>query len=97
MPYYVYILYSEKADKYYVGQTPDLKTRMLFHNQLSDSSYTSKYRPWELKLAIEVKNGSQAIKMERYIKGRKSRSYITKLIDSEGAVEKLKHRLGSAG
>ena len=31
--HYVYILYSRSADKYYVGQTPDIETRLLFPNQ----------------------------------------------------------------
>ena len=95
--HHVYILYSPSHDKYYIGQTPDIETRLLFHNELSTTSYTSKYRPWELKRAIEVENSSIAIKMERYIKGRKSRAYLEKLITDEKAVAKLRKRFSSAG
>jgi len=31
MPFHVYILYSEDHDKYYVGQTRDLKSRFIDH------------------------------------------------------------------
>ena len=91
-PYYVYILYSESADKYYIGQTPDLETRLLFHNQLSANSFTSRYRPWALKLTIEVPDASAAHRIERYIKKRKSKKYLQRLIDNPEAVEKLKKR-----
>ncbi|MCB9296522.1 MAG: hypothetical protein H6559_25920 [Lewinellaceae bacterium] len=33
------MLYSPSADKYYVGQTPELETRLLFHNELSENSF----------------------------------------------------------
>lgn len=92
----VYILYSPTHDKYYVGQTPDLATGLLFHNELSETSYTSKYRPWELKRAIAVENSSIATKMERYIKGRKSRAYLEKLITDEKAVVKLRKKFTRA-
>ncbi|MCB9288230.1 MAG: GIY-YIG nuclease family protein [Lewinellaceae bacterium] len=36
--HYVYILHSKAADKFYIGQTPDIDTRLLFHNELSENS-----------------------------------------------------------
>jgi putative endonuclease len=30
--YYVYILYSEKDGKFYIGSTPDLQNRITKHN-----------------------------------------------------------------
>ena len=93
-PYYVYILYSESADKYYIGQTPDLETHLIFHNELSENSFTSRYRPWTLKQSIEVPNLSIARKMENYIKKRKSREYLIRLIEDAKTVEKLRKRFG---
>jgi putative endonuclease len=90
--HYVYILQSEKTEQYYVGQTPDLELRLKFHNELSESSFTSRHRPWKLLLSIPVNNGSEAVLVERYIKGRKSKSYIQQLIEQERAVEKLLRR-----
>jgi putative endonuclease len=33
--HFVYILYSSKHDKYYVGQTDDVERRLVKHNELS--------------------------------------------------------------
>lgn len=41
--HYAYILYSPSADKCYIGQTPDIETRLLFHNEISENSFTSRY------------------------------------------------------
>jgi putative endonuclease len=30
--YFVYILYSEKCDRYYIGYTADVETRLVRHN-----------------------------------------------------------------
>ena len=94
--FYVYILYSPKYDKYYIGQTPDPQTRLLFHNELSKKSFTSRYRPWECKKVIPVPNRTLARKMENYIKKRKSRSYLISLIENEQTAEKLLQRLSSS-
>ena len=87
--HYVYILYSEKHDKFYVGQTADLQTRLLFHNELAQNSFTSKYRPWSIACSIPVENASIATRMERYIKKRKSKTYIQKLVKEEKTRQKL--------
>ena len=77
---YVYILHSEKADKYYIGQTSDIQTRLLFHNQLAQHSFTARYRPWVLKLSIPTENRSIARKVEFYLKKRRSRQCLEQLI-----------------
>ena len=87
--HYVYILYSEKHNKYYIGQTRDLETRLLFHNELSEKSFTSKYRPWKIMWSITLENASQATVVERYIKGRKSRTFNEALISDEKRVEAM--------
>jgi len=47
MMYRVYILYSPSLDRFYVGQTNDLKNRIEEHNN-GESSYTSGGTPWIL-------------------------------------------------
>ncbi len=44
---WVYILYSKKIDKYYVGACTDLDRRLYEHN-LGHSKFTSTGVPWEL-------------------------------------------------
>ena len=75
MNYHCYILYSPKFDKYYVGQTKNMKKRLLSHNSISDLSYTSKYRPWELKLNLCFKTRANAMSAEKYLK-KKPRDFI---------------------
>ena len=84
--FYVYILHSQSADKFYVGQTENVENRLSSHNELSENSFTSKYRPWAVKRVIEVKTRSEAMILERYIKKRKSRKYIQQLIQYDKIV-----------
>ena len=87
--HYIYILYSAKFDKYYVGQTDDVQRRLLEHNELSQTSFTVRYRPWAIALSLEVTDRSTALRVERYIKKQKSKRYIQKLISSKDHQERL--------
>jgi putative endonuclease len=83
--FYVYILYSQSADKFYVGQTPDVQKRFSEHNNpVEKSKYTAKYIPWELILYFPVSDErGDAMKVEKFIKAQKSRKFILKLIDNK--------------
>ena len=95
--YYLYILYSEKHDKYYVGQTNDLSRRLEEHNTQEKNSFTTKYRPWRLEKSFEIGESlGQARKIENYIKGLKSRKFIERLLGLED-IEKLKERFEGKG
>jgi len=50
--FYVYILHSPSSNIYYVGSTDDVERRLIEHNHLSENAFTSKHRPWELKVAF---------------------------------------------
>ncbi|HNQ67105.1 MAG TPA: GIY-YIG nuclease family protein [Bacteroidales bacterium] len=75
MRYYIYILYSEKFDKYYYGQTNDLKERLIKHNSKKVNS-TAKYSPWIIFAYKELETRSEAIAFERKIKNLKSRTRV---------------------
>ena len=82
--YYVYILYSSVADKYYVGSTANLQKRIWRHNNTSFNTFSSKFRPWKLVAAFEAgKSRGEAEKMERFIKRQKSRGLIEKLVNPD--------------
>lgn len=79
--YYIYILYSEISDKYYVGYTDNVHQRLAAHNTSERTTYTSKHRPWELMAVYECGAGrGEALKIERFIKRQKNRKLIEKLI-----------------
>ena len=71
MNYYVYILYSQKFDKYYYGQTQNLEERLKRHNAGSEK-YTKTYLPWVLFAWKICNTRADAIMMERKLKNLKS-------------------------
>ncbi len=80
--YYIYILYSESSDLYYVGYTNNTKRRLEEHNTTSFNTFTSKHRPWILKAVFECGNSeSKAVRIERFIKKQKSRKLLEQLCD----------------
>ena len=83
MKYFTYIIYSASIDKYYIGYTHDLKLRLLRHN-FGSSRSTKSGIPWILVYYEEFESKSEAIKRENYIKSKKSRDFIEKLIKDAG-------------
>lgn len=80
--YFIYILYSQKSDIYYVGYTADVELRVQQHNELAENSFTSKHRPWILKAIFSCgENRGLAMKVEKFIKRQKSKAFVEKLIE----------------
>jgi len=94
-PYFIYILFSATADKYYVGYTSDYLKRLEDHNhQEFFNTYTSKFRPWVIAAVFQVGDDeSVAVKLERFIKKQKNRRLIEQLVNpdyfSSGALAQL--------
>lgn len=65
--YYVYINYSGKFDKYYIGQTDDFESRLILHNSGFVKS-TSPYVPWVNVLLIEKSSRSETMALEKKLK-----------------------------
>ena len=83
--FYIYILYSSSADKYYVGYTSNPVQRLKEHNeQEAFNTYTSKFRPWQMAALFECgTNEDDPIGLERFIKKQKSRKLLELLCDIE--------------
>lgn len=45
--FYVYLLKSDKTDKFYIGYTDNLETRLAKHNQ-GEVKSTSPFPPWRI-------------------------------------------------
>ena len=91
--HFVYIIYSKKSDKYYVGETTDVEQRIHWHNShYFKRASTVIADDWELCLSINCKNIQQARKIEKYIKQMKSRVFIEKLVKENNTwlLEKFK-------
>ena len=87
--YFVYILYSVKLGKYYIGQTHDVELRLCRHNEGYYDNWTSKGLPWILFLTLSCKNRKQAFAVEKHIKSMKSKKYIENLAQYPEMREKL--------
>ncbi len=62
--YTVYALYSPSYNKIYIGQTEDVKRRLDEHNNGLLSTYTKRYKPWQIIYTEEYPTRYEAIKRE---------------------------------
>jgi len=67
----LYILYSDSADKYYVGYTNDLERHLLEHNR-KKGKYTDGGIPWRLVHREEFESKHEAMNREKSIKSNVS-------------------------
>lgn len=81
--YFVYILYSEYLDKYYVGSTSNVEERLKKHLQ-NHRGFTGKAKDWKICYQESFKSREEAIVRELKIKGWKSRKMIVNLIRGSG-------------
>ena len=81
--YTVYILFSIRLNRYYVGYTNDLGRRIREHNR-KKGKYTDGGIPWEIVYTEEYSGKGDAMFREKAIKSKKSRKYIEELIAGEG-------------
>ena len=92
----VYILYSDRTGKYYVGNTdlePDL--RLAQHNEgLHPRAATKRGIPWRIVLVMACASRLQARHVEAHIKRMKSSTYLQNLIRYPEMREKLLRRYG---
>jgi len=80
--YYIYILYSTKIDKYYIGYSENPDKRLEFHNSEYNKIWSKRGQPWKLKIKIAFETKTEALKAEKSIKRKKSRAYIEAVIDA---------------
>jgi putative endonuclease len=80
--YTLYILYSVKLDRFYVGYTNDFSRRLSEHNRLK-VKYTDIGIPWKLVYSEEFTDIKVAIDRELFIKSRKSKQFIINLISAK--------------
>jgi putative endonuclease len=76
----VYVLYSEKYNKIYIGYTSNIEQRFIAHNELETKGYTLRYRPWKLIYTEVFAEKSEAIKRENQLKTAKGREFIWNLV-----------------
>lgn len=78
--FYTYILKSLKDNKYYIGQTKDLKSRLSKHNSGKVRSTKSR-RPFTLVYFEEFESRSEAYKREQEFKSIKNHTKLEEIIN----------------
>jgi putative endonuclease len=79
---WLYILYSNKLNKYYLGACKEIERRLYEHN-IGHSKFTSTGMPWELVYREEFQDLISAKRRETEIKKKKSRVFIETLIKTQ--------------
>ncbi len=80
MPYFVYILFSKKDNKLYVGCSHDVSKRIIEHNS-GKVLATKNRRPLVVIYTEEFKNKSEAFNRERYLKSLLSARFKKKILE----------------
>lgn len=76
----VYILFSDRYQKKYIGYTSDLLSRFTSHNKLATKGYTIRYRPWRVVHVEVFESKKEAMAREKFLKTGKGRDWIKKNI-----------------
>jgi len=82
--HFVYILFSQLKNKYYIGSTNNIIERLRKHNT-NHSGFTGKVSDWTLKYYEVFSTKQEALKREKQIKNWKNRVMIEKLIEFSSA------------
>ncbi len=85
----VYILHSQKLNRYYIGYTTDFNLRLEFHKNADQRKFTYNADDWKLFLKIDCHSKKQALAIEKHIKNMKSKTYIENLMNYPEIIQKL--------
>jgi putative endonuclease len=76
----VYIIYSQKIDKFYIGFSADVNDRLLKHNR-STKGFSSTGKPWVLVYTETFPDKKSAMDREKQFKNWKNRDRLITLIN----------------
>jgi putative endonuclease len=85
MDFIVYIIYSQKIDRYYIGYTEDIDNRLMQHNG-GESVFTAKANDWNIVYKEVFLTSQETQRKERIIKAKKSRKYVEWLVARVGYI-----------
>ena len=76
----VYVLYSERYDKIYVGFTSNLEQRLLSHNELGTKGWSIKFRPWVVLHTELFESRQEALMREKELKTARDRAWVQSIV-----------------
>jgi len=77
--FYIYVLYSQKLEKRYIGSTSDLYKRLREHNT-GKSKFTKSGMPWNLIYKEIFHTNSEARVRENFLKSGVGRKFLDDLL-----------------
>src|SRR3989344_3345954 len=89
--YNVYFLESEQSGKYYIGVSRSADKRLREHNEGLSKS-TAPWRPWRLVRIETYKTIKEAYKRERFLKSKKNKKVINRIVRSSPDVRQRRSR-----
>jgi len=96
MDFSVYILFSEKLAKFYIGTTDNVDKRLLEHNTGKyKTAFSTKGIPWTLFMNIPCSSSKQAYDLEAFIKKMKSANFVRRLMKQPGIISSVLEKLES--
>ena len=78
----VYIPFSKKLDKFYIGSTESSIEERLKRHLSDHNGFTGKAKDWKVVYSETLSDKNQALLREKQIKSWKSRIMIEKLINN---------------
>jgi len=78
--YFVYVLYSEKLHKRYIGSSEDINRRLREHN-LGKSKFTKAGIPWKLIYKESLPTNYEARKRELFLKSGVGRKLLDRVLN----------------
>ena len=88
--HYLYILFSESTQKFYIGETHDINERLIKHqNHLYSNSFTKIADDWKVVLSLSCNNKEEAVFLEKFIKRMKSKTFIKKIISNPSILKDI--------
>jgi len=82
--FFTYIIYSPTKDKYYIGISENPSERLKKHNA-RNKGFTNQANDWKIVFLKSFQSKSEALALEKQIKGWKSRIKMLKLINDNSS------------
>ncbi|PIZ92257.1 MAG: endonuclease [Candidatus Magasanikbacteria bacterium CG_4_9_14_0_2_um_filter_41_10] len=89
--HYVYFLWSDSLQKIYIGETPNVLTRLAYHNS-GKQRYTKAGIPWRVIGYIPFPTKTEAKIEEKRLKKCKNRNYYRWYLQKNGKKNKKNNR-----
>ncbi|CAM3559362.1 GIY-YIG nuclease family protein [Flavobacterium chungbukense] len=88
--HYLYILYSNSSQKFYIGETKNIHERIFKHqNHFYSNSFTKIADDWEVVLTFSCNTKDDALYLENFIKRMKSKIFNNKVIANPSILEDI--------